>query len=171
MKTRIMTKRLALRELTEDDLDTVAAMLGDPEVMRFWPKPCDRAESLAWIERQLERYRTDGYGYWLAVGRDSGEVIGQAGLLQTDIDGLSFPALGYIVNRRFWRRGYATEAARACVRYVFEVLDQPSVHTLIRPENEPSLGVAAKLGMTVERRLPYAGFDHFLLSRERGGDR
>ena len=90
------TPRLALREMTRDDLDFVAAMLADPEVMRYYPKCYNRDEAAAWVDRQLGRYREHGRGLWLAVDRMSGEPVGQVGLIasthevvpEDEIDGL-----------------------------------------------------------------------------------
>ncbi len=163
MKEILTTERLILREMAMGDLDSVAAMIAHPEVMRYWPRCYDRGEARDWIRRQIGRYERDGHGYWLAVDRKTGEPIGQAGLLQTGVEKLEFPALGYIIHQPFWRRGFATEAAFACVDYVRDQLEQAAVYTLIRPENKPSLGVAARLGMKAERLVPYAGFDHLLM--------
>lgn len=55
------TPRLTLRELARDDLDFVAGMLGDPQVMRYYPKVLTQLEAEGWIERQLERCRRDGH--------------------------------------------------------------------------------------------------------------
>ncbi len=167
MNEILKTERLILRELTLDDLDEVAEMLGNPEVMHHWPQSYDREESAVWIERQLERYARDGYGYWLALDRESSQVVGQAGVLQTEAGGTQFPALGYIINSPFWRRGFATEAARACITYTFDRLNRSTAYALIRPENGPSLGVAAKLGMKVERTVVFAELDHYLVSLKR----
>ena len=68
MTTILETTRLALRELVLDDLDFMAEMLADAEVMRYYPKRLTRELSTDWIERQIARYTTDGYGLW-QIGR------------------------------------------------------------------------------------------------------
>jgi ribosomal-protein-alanine N-acetyltransferase len=158
------TPRLVLRELDLEDLDFVAAMLAHREVMQFFPKCYTREESGEWILRQRERYRKDGYGYWLAVDKRSGEPVGQAGVMQAEVEGVASPSLGYIMHRPYWRRGFASEAAAAARDWVFETLDRRRVITLIRPENLPSLGVARKIGMQIERRTIFGGYEHFVLS-------
>ena len=160
----ILTPRLLLREMTSGDLEFLAAMLADSEVMRFWPAPLSRDESVAWIERQRERYARDGCGYWLALDRATGEPVGQAGVLMLNWTGQPEPALGYMIHRPFWRRGYATEAAHASCDFVRHVLRRPIAYTLIRPENEPSLGVALKLGMTAGEHIEYHSFEHVIFS-------
>jgi RimJ/RimL family protein N-acetyltransferase len=161
------TPRLSLRAMSPADIDFVAEMLADPEVMRFFPKPYSHTEARAWIRRQELRYATDGHGYWLATERATGLPVGQAGVMTVEIEGRWEHALGYIVHRPYWRRGFATEAAAACRDHVFDGLGSPRVVTLIRPENEPSLAVARKLGLRPERRVPYAGHDHLLLAARR----
>ena len=165
------TSRLLLRELVPDDLDFVAAMLADPEVMRYWPRPYSREEAEDWVRRQRERYARDGYGYWLAVERATGRPVGQTGLLTVEVDGVEEAALGYIIHRPFWRRGFATEAAAAILDYAFGTLGKQRVIAPIRPENEPSLAVARKLGMAPERRTSFAGFEHLVFALTRPAPR
>jgi len=164
----IVTGRLVLREMDMSDLDFVADMLADPGVMRFWPAPLTRDEAQSWIERQRERYARDGCGYWLALRRDTGEPVGQAGVLMIDWTGEPQPVLGYMIHRPFWRCGYATEAARACCDFIRDVLRQQTVYTLIRPENEASIAVAMKLGMRAGEHIEHYGFEHVVFRLDRG---
>jgi RimJ/RimL family protein N-acetyltransferase len=146
----IATPRLYLRELTRGDLEAVAAMVGHPEVMRYWFEVYTREDSRAWISAQRERYARDGHGYWLVVERASGGAVGQVGLLTLDLDGSAEVCLGYITHYPYWRRGFATEASGACLRYAFENLGVPRVLAPIRPENRPSHALALKLGMSFD---------------------
>jgi len=155
------TARLAFRELRADDLDFVAAMLSDPEVMRYYPKVYSRDEARGWIERQQERYARDGHGLWLVLDRTGGSPIGQVGLLLQGIEGVDEPEIGYLIHRPFWRRGYATEAACAVRDAAFgRGLDH--CISLIRPENVPSRGVARKVGMTSGREVLFHGLPHLV---------
>lgn len=167
MATILTTPRLTLRELELSDLAFVEAMLSHPEVMHFFPRCLTRAESEDWIRRQRDHYARDGHGYWLALETASGEPVGQAGVVRVEVEGIAQPALGYIVHRPHWRRGYATEAARACRDHQFDTLGRERLITLVRPENLPSLGVARKIGMRIERRTLYARYEHFVLSMSR----
>jgi len=167
LATILETARLTLRELEEADLATVAEMLGDREVMHFFPGPLTVEESRRWIDHQRARYARDGHGYWLASLRESGEPVGQAGIIRVEIEGAAELALGYIVRRALWRHGFAAEAAAACRDHVFGALGTARAVTLIRPENLPSLGVARKIGMRVERRTIWERYEHLVLAVSR----
>src|SRR5579871_4216856 len=116
------TRRLRLRELVASDLDFVAAMLDDADVMRYYPSRLDREGSRAWIERQQMRYARDGHGLWLLVDRETNEPVGQVGLVMHELTGLPrprYPEIGYLLHRPFWHRGFATEAAAAVRDHAF----------------------------------------------------
>src|SRR5258708_3893116 len=161
----LQTPRLVFREMSLADLDFVAAMLADPEVMRFYPKCYSRDEAEAWIQRNLDRYARDGHGRWLVLDRATGEPRGQVGLVMQEVEGTLEPEVGYLIHRPFWRQGLAAEAARATRDYAFGVLGKRRVISLIRPENVPSQGVARKIGMRPEpRTVQHGGFEHLVFS-------
>ena len=161
------TSRLHLREMGMGDLDFMASLLADPEVMRYYPACCSREESDSWLRRQQYRYARDGFGFWLVIEKDTGRPVGQAGVLLHEVDGKSGVGLGYMLDRSFWGHGFAIETAAASRDYAFNILGQPKLLCLVRPENEPSRAVARQLGMTVRGCTQYAGFTHlfFALSR------
>ncbi|HEX6314385.1 MAG TPA: GNAT family N-acetyltransferase [Gemmatimonadaceae bacterium] len=156
------TDRLELRELTPDDLPFVAEMVGDAQTMRFYPHRFMPLEARYWLQRQLNRYARDGHGLWLVVERASGARVGQVGLSIQDVDGKREPEIGWLIHRRYWRRGYATEAGRAVRDRAFTTMGLGRVISLIRPENEPSRGVAKKVGMVVERETDFHGYRHLV---------
>jgi RimJ/RimL family protein N-acetyltransferase len=149
------------------DLDFVAAMLADPEVMRYWPSCCTRDEAADWIRKQQDRYATHGYGYWLVLLKESGQPVGQVGLVPTEIDRVEETALGYMIHRPFWRRGYGFESAAASRDYAFDVLGKQRLVAPIRPENFPSQALARKLGMKPGRQILCAGLEHVVFSLSR----
>jgi RimJ/RimL family protein N-acetyltransferase len=119
------------------------------------------------VRRQQERYLRDGHGYWLAVERATGQPVGQAGLLELELDGTSEAGLGYIVHRPYWRHGLATEAAAAARDYGFATAGKQRVIALIRPENAPSQAVARRLGMQPGRSIMFADFEHIIFAIDR----
>jgi ribosomal-protein-alanine N-acetyltransferase len=158
------TPRLALREMSLDDLDFVAAMLAHPEVMRYYPQRYSREGAQAWIERQLGRYARDGHGLWLVEDRATGEPVGQVGLCLQLVEGVEEPEIGYLIHRPFWRRGLAAEAALGVRTWAFDTLGVERVTSLIRPENLPSQGVARKIGMAPGKRVQYYELEHIVFS-------
>jgi RimJ/RimL family protein N-acetyltransferase len=163
----LLTERLALRPLREDDLEPLARLLGDPEAMRHFPRPRTREESRVWIARNQERYTVDGHGLWAVERRADGAFLGDCGLVKQRPEGEPEIEVGYHFAREHWGQGYATEAAGACVRLAFEVLRVPRVIALIRPENEASARVARRLGLRPVRRVEHAGMEHDLFALER----
>jgi RimJ/RimL family protein N-acetyltransferase len=153
------TPRLRLRELTPLDAPALFAVLGDAETMRWYPQPYSRARVEEGIARQMERYRS-GAGLLGMVSKESGELIGDCGLVWQDVEGVLEPEIGYHVHRAYWGRGLATEAARAVRDYAFASLGCEHVISLIRPENLPSRRVAEKNGLTLQRTVFWHGFDH-----------
>jgi ribosomal-protein-alanine N-acetyltransferase len=156
----IETARLALREFLPHDFDALAKVLSDPETMRFYPAPLNRAELEAWIERNRRRYEKDGFGLWAMILKSSGEVIGDCGLIRQVVDGIAEVEIGYHVRSDLWGNGLATEAARACRDYGFAKHPLEGLISLIRPENWPSRRVAEKNGMTVWKEISWRGFPH-----------
>ena len=159
-RTMVESERLTMRELSMDDLPCLQDILASPKVMEFWPAPLTRDEAIAWIEKQQMRYVRDGCGYWLLSLRESGQPVGQAGLILCDIHEDLEPGVGYILDDAHWHKGYATEAARAILDYAFNQRDDAHVIAPIRPNNTPSARVAQRLGMTIRERTFYANFDH-----------
>lgn len=163
----LQTDRLSLRQLEDADLDFVAAMLADPAVMRHYPKCLTRAEAGEWIARQQRRYREDGHALWLVSERRSGQPVGQVGLIRQVVDGVEEDEIGYLIASAHWRRGFASEAARATRDHAFCALGRRRVISLIRPVNLVSQAVARKLGMAVEKTTCCWGLDHLVFALER----
>lgn len=158
------TSRLVLREFRADDVETMSAVLGDPEAMRYYPAAFNRAGVEAWIARNQERYSRDGFGLWAMVLKSTSEVIGDCGCVLQDVEGCNEVEIGYHVRRDLWGKGYATEAAKACVEYAFAKLRVEHVISMIRPENLQSRRVAEKNGLTCDRVIFWHGYNHCVYS-------
>jgi RimJ/RimL family protein N-acetyltransferase len=142
------TRRLHFREMTDDDLDSLAAMLGDPEVMTFYAAPKSRSETQGWIDWNKNNYAQYGFGLWI-IETLEGEFVGDCGLTWQQVDGVRALEVGYHVRRGLQGYGYATEAASACREYAAQ-LGQPNLFAIIHPENVPSQRVAEKIGLAFQ---------------------
>jgi len=162
------TTRVILREFRRDDADALARVISDPETMRFYPAPYDRAGVEEWIARNLQRYAKDGHGLWAMTLKGSGELIGDCGLTVQNVDGADEVEIGYHVRRDQWGQGLATEAARACRDYGFANLPIERIISIIRPENLPSRRVAEKNGMKVWKEVQWRNLQHFVYRVQRG---
>jgi [ribosomal protein S5]-alanine N-acetyltransferase len=163
----LKTVRLILREFVPQDADALAAVLGDPVAMRYYPAPFNRREVEDWIERNRQRYQREGYGLWAMLLRDSDEVIGDCGCYLREIKGRSGVEIAYHVRRDLWGKGYATEAAQACMQYAFNKLSLDQVISLIRPENLQSIRVAEKNGLRCEKIIFWRGYDHCIYAKQK----
>jgi ribosomal-protein-alanine N-acetyltransferase len=135
------------------DLDAMADVFGDPEVMRFGPGAQPRDWVEAWLRGCLEDYyRKWGFGLWAVVYKADRRVIGYCGLTRfDDIDGQPEIEIGYRLARRFWGRGLATEAVGAVRDYALGVLVLPRLVSVIDPRNVASIRVAEKNGLRYEK--------------------
>jgi RimJ/RimL family protein N-acetyltransferase len=164
----LTTERLRLRSFDRDDVDALHLVLGDAELMRYYPHAFTRAETGEWIERQMARYERDGHGLWAMELKRTGEVIGDCGLVWQDVEATQRLEVGWHVRRDLCNKGYATEAGRICRDYAFSELAAPELISLVRPENVPSGRVAEKLGMSVEgTTLRGPGWVHNIYSMSR----
>jgi RimJ/RimL family protein N-acetyltransferase len=148
---RLETERLIVRGFVPDDVDAVTDLMSDGEALAAWGAPLSRDEVLVRIDRNLARYQADGFGRCAIVLRQTGELVGDCGLVRTEVEGTPELELGWIVRRDLWGRGIATEAARAWCDFAFGALGLDRIVSMISEGNVASRRVAEKLGMAVER--------------------
>ncbi|WP_313959769.1 GNAT family N-acetyltransferase [Microbacterium paludicola] len=141
------TARLRFREMDVDDLDDVAALWGDPEVMTYYPSTRTREEAGEWIARMQDRYERDGHGLWIIETHD-GRFVGDCGITWQSYNDTPVREVGYHVVRSLQGRGYATEAAAACVELVRSTWAPTLLTAIIHPDNTASRRVAEHLGMS-----------------------
>lgn len=141
------TERLAFRELEPSDFGALCKILQDDVTMTAYEGAFDDAMAREWLDRQIARYRRWGFGSWAVVLKESGEMIGQCGLTMQPWKDEEVLEIGYLFQRAYWHRGYATEAANACKRYAFDVLHAGEVCSIIRDTNAASQAVALRIGM------------------------
>ena len=155
------TPRLLLREMTQTDFPALCAYFQDPEVMYAYEHAFSDEEVQQWLDRQLTRYRELGFGPWAVILKETKQMIGQCGLSMQEAGDRMVPEIGYHLQKAYWHRGYATEAAQACKQYAFDVLHLDAVYSTIRDNNEASIRVAQRNGMQPVGRFikHYYGMD------------
>ncbi len=152
----IETEELALRELTMNDFLSWHQILSDQETMQYYPRVFDMDKTRSWIDWNLDNYRRYGFGLWAIILKDTNQFIGDCGITMQNIyrDGNLFPEIGYHVDKRFWCKGYASQAAKACLRYAFENMDFNEIFCYQKWTNIPSKKVAEKIGMLLRKEYP-----------------
>ncbi len=141
------TKRLRLREITQTDYKALSQILQDEETMYAYEGAFSDKEVQEWLDRQIRRYKKWGFGLWAVILKETGDFIGQCGLTMQPWKDQEVLEIGYLFQRTHWHKGYATEAAKACKKYAFEILKAPEVCSIIRDTNIPSQKVALRNGM------------------------
>lgn len=149
----LSTERLVLRHLQPDDLEPLYALYRDAEMREFYP---DGTRTLDETKEELDWFlnghpRHPQLGLWATIDRASGAFLGRCGLLPWQIDGTSEVELAFMIDKRHWRKGLATEAARGIIQYAKSQLELQRLICLVMPGNEASAGVAIKVGMRFER--------------------
>lgn len=169
-KTILTTPRLLLREMDGNDYGALAAILQDSRVMAAYEHTFSAQDVEKWLHRQQGRYLRDGFGLWAVVLKETGRMIGQAGLTWQMAEQERVLEVGYLLRYDCWGMGYATEAAAACRDYAFDRLHAKVVHALIKTDNFPSQRVARRLGMEKVKTFTatfWGGpMEHFLFRME-----
>jgi RimJ/RimL family protein N-acetyltransferase len=145
----IETPRLCLRQWRESDREPYATMNADPAVMEFFESPQSRAASDASIAAWQAQLIANGWSNWAVELRDSAQFIGFTGLSVPRRTFSFSPCveIGWRLARTAWGCGYATEAARACLRIAFEDLALPEVVSFTAIGNQRSRAVMERIGM------------------------
>lgn len=148
---RLCTERLTLRAWTDADLDPLAEVFAVKAVWEFpFSRGLTREETAAFLEHQRASWRTRGFGLWAAELRETGELIGFIGLSVPSFLPEVLPAVevGWRIHPRHWRQGLATEGGRASIEQGFAALGLDRIVSIAEPDNEASIRVMRKLGMT-----------------------
>jgi RimJ/RimL family protein N-acetyltransferase len=167
---QLETTRLTLRPPTDDDLEALAAIFADPEVMRYIGAgaPWSRARTIEGLARWQAFWAADGFGMFVVSRREDGRVLGDVGLLawdprvwrpgsRTAIGEHAEIEIGWRFGRDAWGNGYATEAALAVRDWARDEFGLERLISLIHPENHASIRVAEKLGARHERDVTISG--------------
>ncbi len=150
----IETERLLLREYTHEDFPAVFEIFSDPETMQHYPRPFDEKRTKNWIEWNLQNYKEYGFGLWAVVLKKTDDFIGDCGLTIQNIDGALLPEIGYHINKKYWQRGFGSEAARAVRDWAFEHTAYDCLYSYMKYTNIGSYSTAIAVGMKKIKEYP-----------------
>jgi ribosomal-protein-alanine N-acetyltransferase len=151
------TDRLVLRHLVVDDAADLYRIYSDPETMKFMGKaPVSVAEERQYIQSHIaHHYEKYGVGLFATVLKENNRLIGRCGLMRKQIENTAEVEVAYLLDREYWGKGLATEAAEAiiehgCAKYGFR-----RIVAIVHPHNTASIRIAEKIGMRYERDVVY----------------
>lgn len=151
-KTHIETARLILRSWEESDKKPFAEMNGNENVMRYFPAPLSVKESDAFVDRINAEFDETGFGLYAVEIKATGEFIGYVGFHRFSFEAPFSPGweIGWRLSDRFWHKGYATEAAKACLAHAREKRFCNRLYSFTAVPNIPSENVMKRIGMNYE---------------------
>ena len=153
----LTTPRLGLRRWLPSDLEPFAQMNQDPAVREFFPGLLTYDETKEMVESLEHHFDQYGYGFYAMDLLETGEFLGFTGLSHPSLDAWFTPCveIGWRLKKEAWNRGYATEAALACLRHGWDVLGLSKIYAYTAVLNLRSERVMQKIGM---RKA--GGFEH-----------
>jgi ribosomal-protein-alanine N-acetyltransferase len=155
----ILTPRLILRALALEDAPALYRIHQTEGMLQYFPNPTppplERIERF--IASQQAHWEKYGYGHWAITLPGQPDLIGWVGL--QFLPETSETEVAYLVDRAYWGKGYATEAAKAALSFGFDRFDFSEIIALVHPENTRSLNVAARCGFEVVERKTYWGLE------------
>jgi ribosomal-protein-alanine N-acetyltransferase len=153
----IHTAHLTLRPFLPEDAAVLLLIYQSEGVLRYFPNPAPPPleKVQRFVAGQAEHWEKHGCGDWAVVVEDEEKLIGWAGLQY--LPELDETEVGFLLDRPFWGKGYATEAARVSVQFGFELLNLDHIIALVHPDNIASRRVIEKCGLGFEESLSLWG--------------
>jgi len=153
----IETPRLILRDWKEEDIQPFADMNSNSHVMRYFLKSLTEKESLEFHNRIQDEFSQYGYGLYAVEKKEDGAFIGYTGFhnITFDVDFAPGVEIGWRIKYEDWNKGYATEAAKACLLYAKEHLPFHVIWSFTSISNKSSERVMQKIGMEKVKEFPH----------------
>ncbi len=156
--TELETDRLKLRQWSARDYAPFSELNADPEVMKYFPATLMESESTA-LATKIEKLISErGWGMWAVELKTQGDFIGFVGLHKPEVKLPFTPCIeiGWRLSKKYWGKGYATEAATAALAYAFDTLQLDEVVSFTALANIKSRSVMERLNMVDVRQ----NFEH-----------
>jgi RimJ/RimL family protein N-acetyltransferase len=164
------TNRLRLRPYVGTDEDFVIDLFNDRYAEKFYPSMASSETARGWIDWNLRDYESHGFGLGVVENNETGHAMGDCGPTVQDVGGTSMTEVGYHIFDGERGRGYATEAAGACVANALDDLGLPVVGSIIDPQTDASIRVSEQIHAVRSSFVNQRG-KPMLLFRTREGDR
>lgn len=148
------SERLGFRRWRESDRRAFSSMNADASVMKYFPQVLTKEASDLLIDRFEEHFVEKGYGIWAVEIKENREFIGLLEI-NMDVDFKKAIEIGWRLDKRFWKKGYASEGATACLEYAFNILKMNEIYSFTAVLNQPSEKVMQRIGMEKVKE-----FDH-----------
>lgn len=146
MKIILETKRLYLREFLPNDAEYLYNLNSDPDVIKYTgDDKFSSLEEASLFLSSYKEYNKNGYGRWGVILKEKDEFIGWCGLKLNEENLID---LGFRIFKKDWNKGFASEAAMACLQYGFETLKINTIIGRSLKRNTASIKVLEKIGMT-----------------------
>lgn len=150
------TQRLLLRELKPDDAQSFFDLNSDPEVMKYTgDKAFVSVDEAHDFLSKYDHYKKYGFGRWAVIHKTDSSFLGWCGLKFSPET--QEHDIGFRFFKKYWNKGYATEAAEACLRMGFEELHLPCIVGRAMKENKASIKVLEKIGLKYWKENPCGG--------------
>lgn len=154
---KVGSHRIFFRGIQQTDYEEWLPFFKDPLSFKYWvgERQSPEIECTNWYEKQFHRYANQLGGMNALIEKNTGQLIGHAGLLVQQVDGKEELEVAYSLLGSFRNKGFATEAAECCKAFAFENNWSTSLISIISITNTPSANVATKNGMVVDKQTVY----------------
>ncbi|MCL2377251.1 MAG: GNAT family N-acetyltransferase [Defluviitaleaceae bacterium] len=168
-KIKLETKRLILRCQEEQDLSFLLKLWTDEEMTRYIGGPREKVKLIDSFN-EVQANGEDKYDLWYVALKETGELIGMAGLLLKEIENENYHEVNYIIDKKHWNKGYATEIAAEIISYHKDADGIGTFVAIIDKKNVSSIRVAENVGMAYWKSITRSGLEKEIYKCELDGD-
>ena len=153
----VETERLLLKDISQEDLEPLSKLFADPDVMKSslegQPFPHEKSKKI--LHNMIDQRGKYGFSICAIIHKETGAWMGFCGLYWGEDHEELKTDFAYRFFKDFWGQGYATEAVKACLHHITRQLPDVVINAYIKPNNQPSLRVAEKAGMTFDKETTF----------------
>ncbi|MEQ8927099.1 MAG: GNAT family N-acetyltransferase [Fulvivirga sp.] len=157
------SSRLGFRLWSDHDLNTLAKLNADAQVMRYFPSTVSKSDTSKWMKKQNQDFDKYGYCYYAVDLLETNELIGFIGLSYKELETSFAPCtdIGWRLATKFQGMGLATEGAKKCLEYGFQTLQLKEIVAMAPQINEPSIKVMQKIGMEFSGYFEHPALENY----------